>query len=64
MVEELTSDIAFTGAVKDVQPRLGSRAMFERMERNGGWQSEITELETEVATLRAQLDGSAGVKTV
>jgi hypothetical protein len=43
MAEEPTSDIAFTDAVKDVQRRLGSRAMFERIERKGGWQSEITD---------------------
>ncbi len=31
------SDIAFTPAVKAIQTRKGSRALYERMEMNGGW---------------------------
>lgn len=37
------SDVAFTPAVKAVQERLGSRAAYARMERGGGWETEITE---------------------
>lgn len=37
-----SSDIAFTPAVKAIQTRLGSRATYERLERNGGWQTRIT----------------------
>ncbi len=37
-----SSDIAFTPAVKTIQTRLGSRATYERLERNGGWQTRIT----------------------
>jgi predicted pyridoxine 5'-phosphate oxidase superfamily flavin-nucleotide-binding protein len=35
------SDVAFTPAVKDVQARLGSRGAYARMERTGGWSTEI-----------------------
>jgi len=37
-----TSDIAFTGSVKAIQSRKGSRDIYARMEQSGGWQSEIT----------------------
>lgn len=37
------SDVAFTPAVKAVQQQLGSRAMYARMEREGGWQTEVTD---------------------
>lgn len=36
------SDIAFTPSVKAVQVRKGSRAAYQRMEQNEGWQTEIT----------------------
>ncbi len=39
----IPSDVAFTPAVKAVQERLGSRAAYARMERGGGWETEITE---------------------
>lgn len=39
----IPSDVAFTPAVKAVQERLGSRAAYARMERRGGWETEITE---------------------
>lgn len=38
----LPSDVAFTPAVKAVQTAKGSRAVYERMERGRGWQSEVT----------------------
>ena len=38
-----TSDIAFTPSVKAIQVRKGSRDAYRRMERNGGWQKEITD---------------------
>lgn len=37
------SDVAFTGAVKAVQSRRGSRASYARMEQAGGWETEIDE---------------------
>lgn len=41
-MNQFTSDIAFTPAVKDVQQRLGSRRGYSRMENSGGWQSKVT----------------------
>jgi predicted pyridoxine 5'-phosphate oxidase superfamily flavin-nucleotide-binding protein len=35
------SDVAFTEQVKAVQSRLGSRAAYARLERNGGFETEI-----------------------
>lgn len=43
MTKRPTSDTAFTDAVKATQKRLGSRALFERMERRGGWRSSISD---------------------
>jgi predicted pyridoxine 5'-phosphate oxidase superfamily flavin-nucleotide-binding protein len=37
------SDIAFTPAVKAIQARKGSRAVYERMENGEGWQTAITD---------------------
>ena len=36
-----SSDVAFTGQVKAVQARLGSRGSYARMEREGGFETEI-----------------------
>ena len=36
------SDVAFTPAVKAVQARKGSRSAYARMEKNGGWETEVT----------------------
>jgi len=36
-----SSDVAFTGSVKDIQERLGSRAAYARLERDGGFETEI-----------------------
>jgi uncharacterized protein len=36
------SDVAFTPSVKKVQARKGSRASYERMERKGGWDTQIS----------------------
>ena len=36
-----SSDVAFTPAVKDIQARKGSRDTYARVERNGGFRSEI-----------------------
>jgi hypothetical protein len=38
-----TSDVAFTERVKAVQSRLGSRAAYARLERRGGFETEIGE---------------------
>ena len=42
-MDKPTSDIAFTPSVKAIQVRKGSRDAYRRMERNGGWQTEITD---------------------
>ena len=36
------SDVAFTRAVKAVQTRKGSRTAYARMEKSGGWETEVT----------------------
>lgn len=38
-----TSDVAFTARVKAVQERLGSRQIYEGVERRGGFTSTVTE---------------------
>lgn len=38
-----TSDIAFTPSVKAIQEKYHSRNSYANMEKNGGWQSEITD---------------------
>jgi hypothetical protein len=37
------SDLAFTESVKAAQTRHGTRAAYERMERRGGWATELDE---------------------
>jgi predicted pyridoxine 5'-phosphate oxidase superfamily flavin-nucleotide-binding protein len=37
-----SSDVAFTGSVKAIQTRKGSRRAYERVEERGGWQTRIT----------------------
>jgi predicted pyridoxine 5'-phosphate oxidase superfamily flavin-nucleotide-binding protein len=39
---KVTSDIAFTEAVKAIQKRNGSRADYARMERGRGWRTVVT----------------------
>jgi len=41
--ERPSSDVAFTAAVKAQQRRHGSRKSYERMEKAGGWNTEIDE---------------------
>ena len=44
-----TSDVAFTDTVKAIQARKGSRAAYERMERNGSWEATIgSDLKAEI----------------
>jgi len=38
-----SSDVAFTGTVKAIQTRKGSRQAYARMEQRGGWETELTE---------------------
>ena len=42
MTSSIPSDIAFTPGVKAMQTRLGSRAVYARMESGEGWQTVIT----------------------
>ncbi len=42
-VQKPASDIAFTQSVKALQSRYGSRASYARMERDGGFETEISE---------------------
>jgi len=37
-----SSDVAFSEAVKEIQVRLGSRAAQERLERRGGFETEVS----------------------
>ena len=53
MPKPIPSDIAFTPAVKAVQSRAGSRASYARMEKSGGWSTEVT---PELAGFLAGLD--------
>ncbi|MEM8866377.1 MAG: pyridoxamine 5'-phosphate oxidase family protein [Planctomycetota bacterium] len=50
---KVPSDVAFTPAVKAIQQEKGSRATYERMERGGGWQTEVT---PDLAKFLAMLD--------
>ncbi len=38
-----SSDVAFTPTVKAIQERKGSREAYARVEKNGGWRTEIDE---------------------
>ncbi len=40
--KHVSSDIAFTGTVKALQARHGSRKAYARMEQGGGWETTIT----------------------
>ena len=37
----VSSDVAFTSAVKEIQRQRGSRASYARLESRGGWATEI-----------------------
>ncbi len=52
-MKKIPSDVAFTPAVKAIQERLGSRANYARMERSGGWQTNVS---PELAEFIADLD--------
>ena len=39
----ISSDVAFTPAVKAVQARKGSREAYARVEQSGGWRTEVDE---------------------
>jgi predicted pyridoxine 5'-phosphate oxidase superfamily flavin-nucleotide-binding protein len=55
-----TSDIAFSDSVKAIQTRKGSRHAYHQMEKNGGWDSEITtELASYIAAQRSFLMATA-----
>ncbi len=49
----LSSDVAFTPAVKALQQRKGSRGGYRRMEEKGGWQTTVT---PELAAFLAERD--------
>lgn len=49
------SDIAFTGTVKAIQSRKGSRQAYARMETGGPWESSIT------ADLKAEIEAQTSV---
>jgi predicted pyridoxine 5'-phosphate oxidase superfamily flavin-nucleotide-binding protein len=42
-VQTVSSDVAFTPAVKAIQARKGSRSAYAHVEQNGGWRTEIDE---------------------
>jgi predicted pyridoxine 5'-phosphate oxidase superfamily flavin-nucleotide-binding protein len=37
----ISSDVAFTPKVKEIQTRKGSRTAYARVEENGGWRTEV-----------------------
>src|SRR3954454_12152579 len=41
--DAISSDVAFTPAVKAIQARKGSREAYARVEQNGGWRTEVDE---------------------
>src|SRR4051794_41616583 len=41
--QRVSSDVAFTPAVKAIQTRKGSRKAYADLERRGGWHTEIDE---------------------
>lgn len=49
------SDVAFTDTVKAIQGRKGSRASYERMERQGSWEQSIT------LDLKAEIEAQTSV---
>ncbi len=49
----LSSDVAFTPAVKALQQRKGSRGGYRRMEETGGWETTVT---PELAAFLAERD--------
>jgi len=52
---QVSSDVAFTPAVKAAQERLGSRAGYAKMEAKGGWQTTVT---PELAAFLAERDSA------
>ena len=42
MTPRLSSDVAFTGAVKSMQARRDSRGQYARAEARGGFRTDIT----------------------
>jgi len=50
-----SSDIAFTASVKAIQSRLGSRATYEKLEEQGGWETLVT---ANLAAFIAQRDSA------
>jgi predicted pyridoxine 5'-phosphate oxidase superfamily flavin-nucleotide-binding protein len=40
-IHSISSDVAFTPKVKEIQTRKGSRAAYARVEENGGWRTEV-----------------------
>ncbi len=41
-MSEISSDVAFTAAVKTIQEQKGSRTQYAEMEQDGGWQTTVT----------------------
>jgi len=57
------SDVAFSETVKAIQARKGSRAAYERLERNGSWEQLITaELKTEIEAQTSVLLATANAQ--
>jgi hypothetical protein len=42
-MREFSSDVAFTPAVKAIQTAKGSRKLYAKVERSGGWETTVTE---------------------
>jgi uncharacterized protein len=52
-MDKFSSDVAFTPSVKRLQARRGSRRSYERMERRGGFRTEVT---AELAAFLSEID--------
>ena len=59
----VSSDVAFTPAVKAIQMQKGSRSSYARMESGGGWETKVTpELEAFLAELDMFYLGTANAE--
>lgn len=62
-MRQISSDVAFTPAVKAIQTQKGSRSNYARMESGGSWETTVTpELEAFLAELDMFYLGTANAK--
>jgi uncharacterized protein len=62
-MRQYSSDVAFTSSVKAIQTEKGSRSNYARMERGGGWETNVTpELQSFLADLDMFYLGTANAQ--